>query len=95
MEKSQTQEYGWVAVPRNRSNVPSNDDCKTTAATVEFETIWPQTEVVKKAEDWVKSRLPKETWNHSLRVYCYGIVSLARPPQGERPKDRLGLIFAF
>lgn len=71
-EKLHVHEYGWTAVPRNRSTVPSKDDCNTTTATVDFEAIWPNSEVVKKAEEWVQSRLPQETWNHSLRVYCFG-----------------------
>lgn len=32
--------------------------------------------MVKKAEEWTKARLPQETWNHSLRVYCYGTYAL-------------------
>lgn len=78
MQKTETQEYGWEAVPRDRSNVPSSDNSSTTNATVDFQAIWPQTAVVKKAEEWVKARLPKETWNHSLRVYCYGMPSFLR-----------------
>lgn len=74
MEKIQTEEYGWAAVPRDRSNIPSKASCEATATPVEFEAIWPKTEVVKKAEEWAKGRLPKETFNHSLRVYCFGIL---------------------
>lgn len=73
MDKAQTEEYGWAAVPRGRSNVPSNDNVNTATTTVEFEAIWPTTEVVKKAKEWVKTRLSKETFDHSLRVYCYGM----------------------
>lgn len=82
------QEYGWPAVPRNRSNIPSapsakdvdtrnvsaedRPSAKTTSVEVSFKEIWPKTDVVQKAQDYVKGVLPQETYNHSLRVYCYG-----------------------
>jgi len=66
------EEFGWVAVPRNRSNVPSADDANTHAITVNLGDIWPDTEVVRKANEYAKRELSPETYNHSLRVYCYG-----------------------
>jgi cyanamide hydratase len=72
MAKQNIEEFGWTAVPRNRSNVPSAIDDKTTAITVNFHEIWPKTPVVQKAQEYAKTELPKETYNHSLRVYCYG-----------------------
>lgn len=81
MQKADVEEYGWTAVPRNRSTVPDAEHCEATTLpiTVDFEKIWPQTEVVKKAEEWVKARLPEKTFNHSLRVYCYGTIVPAPP----------------
>lgn len=70
--KQQLEEFGWNDVPRNRSNVPSESQAKTAATEIDYEKIWPKTNVVKKAEEYVKAKLPKETFNHSLRVYCYG-----------------------
>ncbi|RMZ74503.1 cyanamide hydratase [Pyrenophora seminiperda CCB06] len=67
-----SEEFGWTAVPRNRSNVPSADDANTQDVTVDMGEIWPDTEVVNKANDYAKRELPQETYNHSLRVYCYG-----------------------
>jgi len=72
MSKPQVEEYGWTAVPRNRSNMPSASTAKTTRVPVSFDSIWPQTAVVKKAQEHVKKTLPTQTYNHSLRVYCYG-----------------------
>ena len=72
MSKPQVEEYGWTAVPRNRSNMPSASTAKTTPVPVSFDSIWPQTSVVKKAQEYVKKTLPTQTYNHSLRVYCYG-----------------------
>jgi cyanamide hydratase len=72
MPKQQVEEFGWTAVPRNRSNIPSAKDADTHAVSVVSADIWPNTEVVKKARDHAKKELSKETYNHSLRVYCYG-----------------------
>ena len=72
MSKSHVEAFGWSAVPRDRSNVPSADQANSKSITVAFEEIWPKTEVVRKAQEYAKEQLPKETYNHSLRVYCYG-----------------------
>ncbi|KAK5126484.1 hypothetical protein LTR85_010720 [Meristemomyces frigidus] len=72
MPKQHTEEFGWPAVPRNRSNIPSEASAKTTPVDANFTEIWPRTDVVKKAQEHVKAALPEETYNHSLRVYCYG-----------------------
>jgi cyanamide hydratase len=72
MSKPQVEEFGWTAVPRNRSNMPSESSAKTTPVPVNFDSIWPKTNVVKQAQEHVKKILPTQTYNHSLRVYCYG-----------------------
>lgn len=72
MPKPQTDEYGWTAVPRNRANMPSASEAKTTSAPVNLASIWPQSDLVKKAREHIKKTLPPQTYNHSLRVYCYG-----------------------
>lgn len=64
--------FGWTAVPRNRSNLPSKDDARSNAINVEFDSIWPKTAVVIKAQAYAKKHLPEQTYNHSLRVYYYG-----------------------
>jgi len=78
MSKANIEEYGWTAVPRNRSNIPSESDAKTTAIQVDFEDIWPTTGVVRKVQEHVKQTLPQETYNHSLRVYCYGYAMVTQ-----------------
>jgi cyanamide hydratase len=88
--KGSTDEFGWSPVPRNRSNIPADDRVKTTPAKVIFEDIWPTTEAVKQAQQHVKAALPAETYNHSLRVYCYGhmIVTQHFPEWIAVDKDR-------
>ncbi|KAK5129490.1 hypothetical protein LTR08_003213 [Meristemomyces frigidus] len=70
--KQHTEEFGWPSVPRNRSNIPSKSDAHTTPVDANFEAIWPKSDVVKRAQDHIKTVLPTETYNHSLRVYYYG-----------------------
>ena len=69
---AKSEEFGWTAVPRNRSNVPSADNVKTQDVTVIVGDIWPNTGLVTKANEYAKHELSQETYNHSLRVYCYG-----------------------
>ncbi|CAN9143373.1 unnamed protein product [Alternaria sp. RS040] len=67
--------YGWTAVPRDRSNVPSAEKAaapQTNAAAVDITGIWPDNDLTKKAREYAKRELPTETYNHSLRVYAYG-----------------------
>lgn len=90
MIKAQLEDFGWVAVPRDRTNIPTAQTVTTQAINVDFKAIWPQTEAVKKAEAHVKPQLPAETYNHSLRVYCYGhtIVTQHFPEWISVAKDR-------
>lgn len=74
MTKPNTEEFGWTAVPRNRSNIPSEQEAKAPSVEVEFGTIWPQTQLIVSATKYAKVNLPQETFNHSLRVYCYGRI---------------------
>ncbi|KAH6862964.1 hypothetical protein B0T12DRAFT_478323 [Alternaria alternata] len=67
--------YGWTAVPRDRSNVPSAEEAaapQTNAAAVDITGIWPDNELTNNAREYAKRELPTETYNHSLRVYAYG-----------------------
>ncbi|KAG9189146.1 cyanamide hydratase [Alternaria panax] len=68
-------EYGWDAVPRDRSNVPSADEAAAPATdgdAVDITGIWHDTELTRKAREYVQHELHPETYNHSLRVYAYG-----------------------
>lgn len=78
MPKPQIDNFGWTAVPRNRCNIPSEDTAKTEPASVPFQSIWPRSALVSKAQDYIKHRLPQETYNHSLRVYAYGHVMVTQ-----------------
>jgi len=66
--------FGWIAVPRNRSNVPSAKDVKEMNNEFYSDPMdaWPVTDVTDKARDYAAQHLSKETFNHSMRVFCYG-----------------------
>ncbi|KAI4685755.1 uncharacterized protein J4E88_003591 [Alternaria novae-zelandiae] len=67
--------FGWIAVPRNRSNVPSAEDVKEMNNDFYSDPMdaWPVTDLTGKAQKYAQEHLTKETYNHSMRVFCYGI----------------------
>lgn len=79
MNKQDIEEYGWTAVPRGRSNVPSEQDAHTKAVHMDFEEMWPKSKVVLEAQDYAKEVLPKRTYEHSMRVYYFGMCSARFP----------------
>lgn len=72
MSKPNLEEYGWIAVPRNRHNVPSAPTTRTSNENIDFDKIWPDTKIVQLAKKYLASELPSVVLSHSLRVYCYG-----------------------
>lgn len=80
--KAFIQEFGWAAVPRNRSNVPSKQDAKGHSIQIDFD-AWPTSDVVKKAQEFVKAELPEETFNHSMRVFHYGTLASRHQPKND------------
>ena len=88
MPKQHTEEYGWPAVPRDRSNLPEASDARSDVVDIDFESIWPKTEVVKQAQQYIKENLPQEVYNHSLRVYCYGTPPFLHAPLPIRSAGR-------
>lgn len=68
--------YGWKAIPRDPSSTFTNTTTNNlhspsphSPATLPY----PSTPLVEKSLAHVSQHLPKETLNHSLRVYYYGI----------------------
>jgi len=66
--------FGWIAVPRNRSNIPSAEDVKEMNNDFYSDPMdaWPVTDVTDKARKYAQKHLTKDTYNHSMRVFCYG-----------------------
>jgi hypothetical protein len=68
------EKFGWIPVPRDRSNVPSAEEVHKMDREWFSDPLesWPDTDVTKKAREYAQQELPRETFNHSMRVFCYG-----------------------
>ena len=75
--------YGWQAVPRSNAAI-LNMAQKFEEAPVfrfpELEQNLTQTDLTQKVEKYAKEQLPMETFNHSMRVFLYGKLSLSSLP---------------
>lgn len=52
--------------------MPTEQTAETKPTDLDFEKDWPNTDVVRKAQEYIKAQLSLETYNHSIRVYHYG-----------------------
>jgi cyanamide hydratase len=69
----QTWEHGWTAVPHSLTKIIADRPTKTTSKPVSVEEIHiPDTPLVKTIQAYAKESLTKQTYNHCMRVYCYG-----------------------
>jgi len=66
-------EYGWTAVPRDiekllkgRKNIRDPKPIRVSDIEV------PATSLAREIQQYAKTNLPEETYNHSMRVYFYG-----------------------
>jgi len=66
------EKYGWSAIPRSQSKLLERVKPKTPKPIAMSEVTPPSSPVVRKVHDYVKERLPEETFNHSMRVFYYG-----------------------
>lgn len=67
---AQVEEYGWTATPCDASQL------KLSAPPVPLlvkDRPLPDTAVAKASMEYAKAELPAHTFNHSLRVYYYGM----------------------
>lgn len=68
---------GWEAVPRSQSKILAHAD-KNAPAKIKADDIkLPDSEVVKKTYEYAKEKLPEQTFNHSMRVYYYGPLTVS------------------
>ena len=67
-----TSEYGFDAVPRSQTQLLKGHN-KESPYIAASEIVVPDTKVVRAVEEYVKKELSPETYNHSIRVYYYGI----------------------
>ena len=81
-------EHGFTAVARDTKTLISGN-INHISRPIKIEDIpFPKTELIKKVQDYAKSKLGKETYNHSMRVYYYGNWI---GTYGEIPKDSISI----
>jgi cyanamide hydratase len=67
-----TTEYGFDAVPRSTDRLLKGNK-KNSPYIPASDISVPDTTVVRAVEEYVKNELSPETYNHSVRVYYYGM----------------------
>ena len=80
--------YGWTAVPRDLTALISSQSQATgpPKPILASSVVVPGTVLAKEVLEYAKKELPIEVFNHSMRVYYYGIYSR---PGRVRTYDRL------
>ena len=79
------QEHGWTAVPRSLEKLVSDRKNKTAPKPVSLEDMpLPDTPLVQEVLQYAKENLPRETFNHSMRVYYYGSQRMTQAVEASR-----------
>lgn len=69
---------GWTAVPRLQSKVLAALESSGPAKGLVQDFKFPQSQVAKATLEYAQRELPEKTFNHSVRVYYYGMHQLMR-----------------
>ena len=71
------EKYGWTAVPRKVSDLLQQSQASSPAPPVAVSSIpLPSSPLSTAVHDYAQLELPVETFNHSMRVFYYGITIL-------------------
>src|SRR6476620_5602099 len=65
--------HGWSAVPRSQAKLIADLENPKPANIVVDDIKVPESDVAKKTYEYAKKELPEKTFNHSMRVYYYGM----------------------
>ena len=71
---AQVEEYGWTAVscdPKQRAN--TKESTKPSVPQLVKDVLFPKTAVAQAAMEYAQAELPTPTFNHSMRVFYYGM----------------------
>lgn len=70
--------HGWTAVPVDHTKILNDEDAKKNPpkAIPKEELLAPANDLIKTITQYAQANLPKETFNHSLRVYAFCMRSL-------------------
>lgn len=67
------EQFGFTAVPRSLDKLIATQSTKTTSKPVAVDEIdFPNTPLATSIHVYAKENLPRQTYNHSMRVYYYG-----------------------
>jgi len=67
------EEHGWTAVPRSMEKlVSSANSPKSSTPVLVNDIAIPNSPLVQSVMKYAKDHLTKQTFNHSMRVFCYG-----------------------
>jgi cyanamide hydratase len=73
-DRPTTQEYGFTSLPADMSKTKPSTGSRP-AFNAEEQLKIPQSPLAQRVHAYAKSKLPEQTYNHSLRVYAYGLAA--------------------
>jgi cyanamide hydratase len=69
------EQFGFTAVPRSLDKLIAIQSTKATSTPVSVDNIdLPKTPLATSIHAYAKENLPRQTYNHSMRVYYYGKI---------------------
>jgi cyanamide hydratase len=69
------EQFGFTAVPRSLDKLIATQSTKATSKPVAIDAIgFPDTPLAASIHAYAKENLPRQTYNHSMRVYYYGKI---------------------
>lgn len=72
--------YGWTAVPRSQPAFFSSHKPQEAKPVKVSELETPSGPVMRQVQEYAKKNLPEETYNHSMRVFYYGMNTPSSRP---------------
>jgi len=67
------EQFGFTAVPRSLDKLIATQSSKATSTPLSVDDIdFPKTALAASIHTYAKENLPRQTYNHSMRVYYYG-----------------------
>lgn len=74
------EQHGFTAVPRSLEKLIADQSTKATPTPVSVDEIdLPDSPLAARIQAYAKDNLPRQTYNHSMRVYYYGKSSGRTP----------------
>jgi cyanamide hydratase len=73
------EQFGFTAVPRSLDKLIADQSSGATSKAVTVDDIeLPNTPLATSIQAYAKEHLPRQTYNHSMRVYYYGKTPKAK-----------------